>query len=131
MNERAAPSIDIGTNLGKTIMVQVLSAILIIGGTLFFGPPGTDILWLTIVGILYMIGFIQMLLTRYLLQREKNGILAAIIVSLLAMAFSVIAAIIWGVLLDRWIPSFFYVIIFAINLANGAVLNKERSLMSS
>jgi len=131
MTERTALSIDVGTNLGKAIMVQVVSAILIIGGTLFFGPPGTDILWLTIVGILYAIGFIQMLLTRYLLQKEKNGILAAIIISLLAMLFSVIAAIIWGVLLDLWIPSFFYVIIFAINLANGAVLNKERSLMSS
>ena len=131
MTERTAPSIDVGTNLGKAIMVQVVSAILIIGGTLFIGPPGTDLLWLTIVGILYAIGFMQMLLTRYLLQREKNGILVAIIISLLAMVFSVIAATIWVVLSDLWIPSFFYVIIFAINLANSGVLNKERSLISS
>ncbi len=131
MTQSAALSIDVRTPLGIAIMVQVLSAILIIGGTLYFGPPGADILWLTIVGIMYAIGFVQMLLTRYLLQREKNGIVVAIIVAFLAMIFTFSIALIWGVLIGQWIAAFFYCLVFGINLPNAAVLNKQRSLMSS
>ncbi len=131
MTQSAALSIDVRTPLGIAIMVQVLSAILIIGGTLYFGPPGSDILWLAIVGIMYAIGFVQMLLTRYLLQREKNGIVVAIIVAFLAMIFTFSIALIWGVLIGQWIAAFFYCLVFGINLPNAAVLNKQRSLMSS
>ena len=131
MTEREPLSIDVRSPLGMAIMVQVLSGILIIGGSAYFGPPITDILWVILAAALYMIGFIQIIITRNVLQRERNAILVANIVAVLAMVFSFVAAIIWGVLLDRWIPSIFFALVFGINLANGAVLNKQRSLMSS
>ena len=128
MTERFTPSIEPGSPLGIAIMVQVLSAILIIGGTLYFGPPGSEMIWLIVVGVLYAIGFVQLLLTRYLLQREKNGIVAAVIVAILAMLFSFANAIIWGVFVDQWIPTIFYCLAAAVNVPNAGVLNKQRSL---
>lgn len=51
-------TIDTGTAVGKTAMIQVLSAIAIIVCTLFFGVPGSDILGMMFAGILYVIGFL-------------------------------------------------------------------------
>jgi hypothetical protein len=131
LTEQEPLSIDVRTPLGIAIIVQVLSGILIVGGSAYFGPPITDILWVIFAAVLYVIGFIQIIVTRNVLQREKNAILVANFVAVLVVLFSFAEAMTWGVLLDHWIPSIFYALVFGINLANGAVLYKQRSLMSS
>jgi hypothetical protein len=131
MTEKPELSIEPGSPLGIAIMAQVLSAILIIGGTLYFGPPSSEMLWLVVVGVLYAIGFVQLLLTRYLLQREKNGIIAAGMVAILAMLFAFVNTLVWSLIVDLMIPAVFYLIIFAINVTNVGVLRKERSMLSA
>lgn len=124
MTERTEPSIEPRSNLGYALMLQVTSAILIIGGTLYFGAPGTDVVWLTTVGILYGIGFIQMLVTRYVMQRERNGVLVAFFVATLAYMFSIGIAFFWYVLFDQLVQMVFYCVTFGINVALAALLAK-------
>ena len=61
-----------------------------------------------------------------LMQREENGIIAAVIVAILAMVFSFANALIWQVFRDQWIPMIFYCLISAVNVPNAGVLNKQR-----
>jgi hypothetical protein len=131
MNEKTTISIDVGTRLGNAAMIQVLSAIAIIGVTLFFRSPVSEIVWLIFAGILYAIGFIQVLVTRYFLQRERNATLVAYIVSILAIVFSFGMALYWGIQLDLWMPASFYTLIIGLNVPLAAILRSERLLMSS
>jgi hypothetical protein len=113
------------------IMVQVISGILIIGGSAYFGPPITEILWVIFAAALYAIGFIQLIVTRNVLQREKKAILVANFVAVLAMLFSFGVALIWGVLIDQWIPMYFFCLVFGINVPLAGVLRKLRISMSA
>ncbi|MFW9787681.1 MAG: hypothetical protein ACFFE2_11535 [Candidatus Thorarchaeota archaeon] len=131
MTGRVGPSIELESPLGIANMVQVLSAILIIGGTLYCGPPNSEMLWLIVVGVLYTIGFVQLLMTRYLMQREKSSIEGAIIVAMLAMLFSFVDALVWGIVIGQLIPTVLYLIIFAINVPNTSVLRKQRNLLGA
>jgi len=99
--------------------------------TLFFRPAGSEIAWLIFAGNLYAIGFIQLLVTRYLLQREKNGVLVAYIVAILAIAFSFGMALFWGILLDQWMQSSFYALIVGFNVPLAGILRMERFLASA
>ena len=116
MNERAALSIEVRSNLGYALMLQVTSAILMIGGTWFVGAPGPDVIWLTVTGILYGIGIIQLLVTRYVMQRERNGILVAFVIATFAYMFSIGIAFFWFVLFDQLMPMVLYCVTFGINV---------------
>jgi hypothetical protein len=122
--ERKGPSIELKSNLGYALMLQVISAILIIGGTLFVGAPSPDVVWLTASGILYAIGFIQLLLTRYVMQREKNGILVAFFIASIAYLFSIGMAFYWYALFNQWVPLVLYCVAFGINVALAGLLTK-------
>ncbi len=117
MTERAGPSIELRSNLGYALMLQVTSAILIIGGTWFFGAPSPDVIWLTVTGILYGLGFIQLLVTRYVMQRERNGILVAFIIATFAYLFSIGMGFFWIVLFNQLIPMMLFSVIFGINIS--------------
>ena len=116
MTERAGPSIELRSNLGYALMLQVTSAILIIGGTWFFGAPSPDVVWLTVTGILYGIGFIQLLITRYVMQRERNSILVAFTIATFAYLFSIGMGYFWIVLFNQLIPMMLFSVIFGINI---------------
>ncbi|MFX1607040.1 MAG: hypothetical protein ACFFDD_14195 [Promethearchaeota archaeon] len=117
MTEQTRPSIELRSNLGYALMLQVTSAILILGGTLFFGAPSPDVVWLVVTGILYGLGFIQLLVTRYVMQIERNGILVALIIATFACIFSFGIAGCWYVLFDQLMPLVLYSITFGINVA--------------
>ena len=105
-------------------MLQVISALLLIGGTWLIGAPGPDVIWLTITGILYGIGFIQLLLTRYVMQREKNGILVAFLVATFAYMFSIGMAYFWYVFFNQWIPTVLCSVIFGVDVILAIMLMK-------
>jgi hypothetical protein len=97
------------SSLGRAMMLQALSAIFIIGGLLLFWTPAgfLDLESLT-VGALYATGFVQIILVRYILQREVNGVLGSLIVSVAAMLFTFIATIIQiGQSGQEWIALYF------------------------
>jgi hypothetical protein len=124
MTEQARPSIELRSNLGYALMLQVTSAILIIGGTWYFGAPSPDVVWLTVTGILYGIGFIQLLVTRYVMQRERNGILVAFVVATFAYMFSIGMAFFWYILFNQLIPMLLYCITFGINVTLAILFMK-------
>ncbi|MGD9396661.1 MAG: hypothetical protein PVJ05_09560 [Candidatus Thorarchaeota archaeon] len=124
MTEQARLSIELRSNLGYALMLQVTSAILIIGGTWFFGAPSSDVIWLTVTGILYGLGFIQLLVTRYVMQRERNGILVAFTIATFTYMFSIGMAFFWYVLFSQLIPMVLYSITFGINVILVVLLMK-------
>ena len=124
MTEQTRPSIELSSNLGYALMLQVSSAILIIGGSLVFGAPGTELVWLIIVAILYAIGFLQMFGTRYLMQREKHGILVALAIATFAYLFSAGLVFSWYVLSDQLGPLVLYSATFGINVILAILCTK-------
>ncbi len=124
MTENSEPSIELRSNLGYALMLQVTSALLLIGGTWYFGAPNPAVVWLTLTGFLYGIGFIQLLVTRYVMQRERNSILVAFVIATFAYMFSVGMAFFWYVLFDSLIPMVLYCITFGINVILAALLMK-------
>jgi len=124
MTEQTRPSIELRSNLGYALMLQVTSAILILGGTWFFGAPSPDVVWLIVTGILYGLGFIQLLVTRYVMQRERNGILVALIIATFTCMFSFGIAGFWYVLFNQLMPMVFYTITFGINFTLAVLFMK-------
>jgi hypothetical protein len=124
MTERTGPSIELRSNLGYALVLQVISALLIIGGTLLVGSPGPDVIWMTVTGILYGIGFIQLLLTRYVMQRERNGILAAFLIATFAYIFSIGMAFFWYAFFSQLVSMVLYCIIFGVNIILAFMLIK-------
>jgi hypothetical protein len=126
MTERTGPSFEIKSPLGITVILQVLSAIMIIGGSVYFGPPSTEILSVVIAALLYAVGFIQIIMTRNVLQREKSALLVAYFVALSALAFSAFNALLWALFGDRWAPMYLFLIVAGINTPLGGFLNGLR-----
>ena len=126
MTERAGPTFEVKSPLGIAVILQVLSAIMIIGGSVYFGPPNTEILSVVIAALLYAVGFIQIIMTRNVLQREKNALLVAYFVALLALASSAITALLWALFGDQWTPMYFFLIVAGINTPLGGFLNGLR-----
>jgi hypothetical protein len=124
MTERAGTSIELRSNLGYALMFQVTSALFILGGTLFFDPIGLDLIWLVVTAGLYLIGFIQLLVTRYIMQREKNGILVAFLFATFAAIISFALAILWYLSLWNTIGMLYYIITGIINVALAILLRK-------
>jgi hypothetical protein len=124
MTERTGPSIELRSTLGYTLMLQVMSALLLIGGTWLIGAPSPDVIWLTVKGILYCIAFIQLLLTRYVMQRERNGILASFMMATVAYLFSIGMAFFWYVLFSQVVPMVLYCVIFGVNVILVVMLMK-------
>ena len=93
-NDVAPPSPS--TTFGRAMMLQALSAMIIIGGLLvLWTPEGILNLHMLVVGILYAIGFIQIFLVRYVLQGGHNGAIASLIVALAAILFTFILVAFW------------------------------------
>ena len=124
MTERTGPSIELESNLGYALMLQVSSAILIIGGSIVYGAPGTDLIWLLVVAILYAIGFLQMFGTRYLMQREKYSIHVALAIATFAYLFSAGLVFFWYVLSDQLGPLVLYSATFGINVILSILCTK-------
>ena len=124
MTERTGLSIELRSTLGYALMLQVMSALLPIGGTWLIGAPSLDVIWLTVTGILYCIAFIQLLLTRYVMQRERNGILASFMIATVAYLFSIGMAFFWYVLFSQVIPMVLYCVIFGVNVILVVMLMK-------
>lgn len=74
------------THLGKALRLQVVSAILLIGGLLSLSDiiPLISIEWVIVFGVLYAVGFLQLIILRTLLQKIKYSVHAAAVVSLVA-----------------------------------------------
>ena len=124
MTENTEPSIELRSNLGYALMLQVTSALLLIGGTWYFGAPNPAVVWLAVTGFLYGIGFIQLLVTRYVMQRERNGILVAFVIATLAYMFSAGIAFSWYVLFGQLIPLVLYAVTFGVNVILAILLMK-------
>lgn len=72
--------------LGLALRLQVVSALLIIGGLLTLSDviPLISNGWLIAFGVLYALGFLQLIILRTLLQKVKYSVHAAGVVALLA-----------------------------------------------
>jgi hypothetical protein len=74
------------THLGKALRLQVVSALLLIGSLLSLSDiiPLISMEWVIVLGVLYAVGFLQLIILRTLLQKVKYSVYAAAGVSLVA-----------------------------------------------
>ena len=127
MTKSIGPSIILRSNLGYALMLQIISAVFIIGGSTYFGPHGFGLFSLVLIILLYAIGFIQLLVTRYVMQREKNGVLVAIGVAIITLLLSFGLAVYgWEVGLHE-MQTFFYFAVGTINVHLTVFLRKVHS----
>ena len=90
------PTFEVRTPIGRTLLLQALSAILIMGSIVM--PVLTleiGFIWFVVLSGLWVIAFIQMIIVRAILQKEEWGVSAALVVSLIALVLSVIAGVSW------------------------------------
>lgn len=91
------------THLGKALRLQVVSALLLIGGLISLSDiiPLISIEWVIVFGVLYAIGFLQLIILRTLLQKVKYSVHAAAGVSLIA---TVLTGLTWMSLITEISP---------------------------
>nr|KXH72190.1 MAG: hypothetical protein AM325_01575 [Candidatus Thorarchaeota archaeon SMTZ1-45] len=110
------PTITVNSLIGRALVLQVLSAILTIGSLIVFvGGLSIDIEWLVIMGTLYVLGFIQMLVTRVVMQRVDDSISASLVVAILALLFSLIVGFFWILQPSFELLGIYYIIVGMIN----------------
>jgi hypothetical protein len=130
MSERAILSLEARSPIGRAIMLQVLSAIMIIG-SIAAAPPTIhfsgifSVVFVQIVVI--VIGVFQMLITRAVLQKEHWGISAALISSLLALLFSVTVGTYWIIYQGLLGP--YFIIVGIVNTILAVLLAEIRKTL--
>ncbi|MFW9805503.1 MAG: hypothetical protein ACFFFK_02080 [Candidatus Thorarchaeota archaeon] len=127
MTKSTEPSIVLKSNLGYALMLQVISAVSIIGGLTYFGPFSFDLVSFILIILLYAIGFIQLLVTRYVMQREKYGVLVAIGFAIITLSLSFSLAVYWWEIGFHEIQAFFYFAVGTINVHLTVFLRKVKS----
>ena len=127
MSERNESSIVLRSNLGYALMLQVISAVSIIGGSTYFGPFSFGPVSFILIILLYAIGFIQLLVTRYVMQREKNGVLVAIGFAIITLLLSFGLAVYWWDIGFHEMQAFFYFAVGTINVHLTVLLRKVQS----
>ena len=105
------------TPLGKALRLQVISALLLIGGLLMLSDiiPLISTEWVIVFGVLYAIGFLQLIILRTLLQKVKYSVQAAAGVALIA---TILTGLTWMSLLTEISPVW-----RALPLIAGSVIN--------
>ena len=105
------------TPLGKALRLQVISALLLIGGLLMLSDiiPLISTEWVIVFGVLYAIGFLQLIILRTLLQKVNYSVQAAAGVALIA---AILTGLTWMSLLTEISPVW-----RAIPLIAGSVIN--------
>ena len=127
MTKSVGPSIILRSNLGYALMLQIISAVSIIGGSTYFGPFSFGPVSFILIILLYAIGFIQLLVTRYVMQREKNGVLVAIGFAIITLLLSFSLAVYWGEIGFHEMQAFFYFAVGTINVHLTVFLRKVQS----
>ncbi len=131
MDKSFTPSIELRSPVGYALMLQVTSAVLIIGGTWYFGSPRQDLNVLGFIVILYGVGFLQLLVTRYVMQRKRNGLLVACALSTMSYFLTPMTAGLWWIYSDQIAPIVVYLIALVINVILTFVLVKTAKPESS
>jgi hypothetical protein len=108
-------------------MLQVISAVSIIGGSTYFGPLSFDPVSFILIILLYAIGFIQLLVTRYVMQREKSGVLVAIGFAIITLLLAFSLAVYWWGIGFHEMQAFFYFAVGTINVLLTVLLRKVQS----
>ncbi|MFW9964931.1 MAG: hypothetical protein ACFFCX_15280 [Candidatus Sifarchaeia archaeon] len=128
MTER--PSIEASSLVGRALLLQAFSAILIIGSLLIFVTGIiVNISGVAVMSVLYMIGFVQMLVTRYVMQGEAGGITVAFVVAIIAFLVSLIVGFYWIIQTTFPLIGIFYIIVGMVNTILIGLLQEVRKGM--
>ena len=123
------PTFEVRTPIGRTLLLQALSAILIMGSIVM--PVLTleiGFIWFVVLSGLWVIAFIQMIIVRAILQKEEWGVSAALVVSLIALVLSVIAGVSWLFPLIDILNGVYFTIIGIVNaLLFGILIMMRKS----
>ncbi|MHA2144008.1 MAG: hypothetical protein ACXAB0_01050 [Candidatus Thorarchaeota archaeon] len=120
-------SIEVSSPVGRAALLQVLSAILIMGTiampvvTLHVG-----FMWFLVLGGLWIIAFLQMLVVRGVLQKEGWGVSAALVVSIIALLLSVMAGFSWFSYLFDIFTGAYFIVIGIVNMIAAFFLGEVR-----
>ncbi len=130
MSETVPLSIELKSLIGRALMLQILSAIMIIGSlVVFVGGISVSFEWLLVMSVLYVIGFVQLLITRYVMQKEEGSITAAIVVTLSAIAFSIIVGFFW-IIQSMYIGlGLYFIIVGMVNAILAVLLLESRKTL--
>ena len=130
MSETVPLSIEVKSLIGRALMLQILSAIMIIGSlVVFVGGISVSFEWLLVMSVLYVIGFVQLLITRYVMQKEEGSITAAIVVTLSAIAFSIIVGFFW-IIQSMYIGfGLYFIIVGMVNAILAVLLLESRKTL--
>lgn len=87
--------------LGLSLRLQVVSGIIFIGSLLSLSDIVSviPIHWVLAFGVLYAIGFLQLILLRTLLQKVKYSVHASMVIALIAV---VLSGLVWASLLVKF-----------------------------
>ncbi|MGY5872054.1 MAG: hypothetical protein RTV72_07425 [Candidatus Thorarchaeota archaeon] len=127
MTEKEKFPLNSQSPLGRAMMFQALSAVLIIGGVyILFGAITTLNLWVLFIGSFYAIGFVQIFLVRYVLQKQLHGVKGSIGVAITTVVFSLFCFFNWLLQpLQEWKTIYF----FTIATINFVILLKLKPLL--
>ena len=105
-------SLEVRSPVGRAMLMQVLSAILIMVTVVM--PVLTldaGFMWFLILSGLWIIAFMQMLIVRGVLQKEGWGVSGALAVSIIALLLAVMGGLSWVIyVVDVLMGSYFFVI---------------------
>lgn len=115
MVESSTPSIELRSPVGYALMLQVTSAVLILGGTWYFGSPRPDLNARAFIAILVGVGFLQLLVARYIMQRKRSGILVAYALTTMSYFLAPMTAALWSIYSEQLAPIVLYLFVGGIN----------------
>ena len=102
--------------LGRAMMLQTLSGIMIVGSLAVRIPP-IDEEWigLSLVGGLIVIGLSQILSMRAVLQKDSWGISASNTLSILAVLFSLVVGFFWIIQYTEILLGLYFIVVGMLN----------------
>jgi len=121
------PSIEANSIVGRALMTQTISAILIIGSLLIFVTDiSVNLTGMAVMSVLYVMGFVQMLVTRYMMQGEEGGVTVAFIVAVISFLVSLIVGFYWILRTLYPLIGIFYLIVGMVNTILIVLLREVR-----
>ncbi|MFW9816103.1 MAG: hypothetical protein ACFFEW_09260 [Candidatus Thorarchaeota archaeon] len=121
------PTFEIRTPLGRALLAQALSAILIMGTIVL--PVlilETGYMWFIVWGGLWIVAFLQMLVIRGVLQKESWGVSAALSVSIITLLLSLVAGIFWFTAIVDLLNGVYFIALAIVNLVAVVSLREVR-----
>ena len=111
------PRLDSKTQIGRALLMQALSAILIMGTIVL--PVLTiqaGFMWFFVLSGLWILAFLQMMVVRGVLQKESWGMSAANMTSNLAVLLSLVAGVYWLTSVFDLLNGVYFIAVAIINL---------------